>query len=213
MAKQEVIDLDKELALMLAPTQKTYLFVPAKGLDMKSEYPELASINEFALLTNTELVFCWLVGNRTSPLSIGGQWKGKNSEAIEKALQLSNLIKYLQEETVRKFVQGKFEAKIQNGINRMKLFNPSFRMKAKMMTEKMMNNLSRMVDISEEEFEKMGLDEKKSYADLTKKVTDTIDNLIVSNEEAYGVKEVKRKKGANDTASQQTLMDLAMQRE
>lgn len=203
--------LDDVLKEMTAPSQRTYLFVPAKGLDMKSEYPELATIHEFSLLTNTEIVFCWLLGNKTSPLSLDFQWKGVRAEAVEQALKLSGYLRYLDEKTIREYTKLKFESKVQNGINRMKLFNPSFRMKAKMMSEKMMDNISRMVDVSEEELDKMDIGGKKEYADLVKKVTDVMDNLIVSNEEAYGVKEVKRGKKKDEGGQQPTLMDLVMQ--
>lgn len=204
------LTLDEALRDLTAPTQKTYLFVPAKGLDMKSEYPELAVIHEFSVLTNTELVYCWLLGNKTSPLSLDFQWKGVRAEAVEKALKLSGYIKFLDEKSIRSNVELKFENKIQNAINRMKMFNPSFRMKAKMMSEKMMNNISRMVDVSEEELEKMDIGGKKEYADLVKRVTDVMDNLIVSNEEAYGVKEVKRGKKKDEGGQKPTLMDVVM---
>lgn len=187
---------------------KTYLFIPTDGKDMKSEYPELGDIPEFTLLNNFELVFVWCVGNRTSPLRDELDPRIK----YKKALEWSKLDKKLDLQTATDYSAGKFPTKISAAINRMAMFVPSIRMKAKIMSEKMFSNLERMVDISEEEFKAMGIEDKKKYADFTKTVTNELDELVVSLENAYGVKDVKRKKGDTAKNAVPTLMDKAMSR-
>lgn len=186
---------------------KTFVFIPADGKDMRTEYPELRSIDAFASLSNNELIFVWLVGNRTSPLYLGDSKNRKDS--IRKALDWSKLTEHFQPAVLSEFINEQFPTKIQSAINKMTSFNPSVRMKAKMMTEKMLGNLSKMVDVSEEELSDMTLQEKSSYAGLVKTITNSLDELIVANEDAYGVKLIKRKESALKNQDK-TLMDSIM---
>lgn len=194
-------DIEKDLKI---PGAKTYVFIPADGKDMRAEYPELNTVEAFVNLSNAELVFVWLLANRTSPLC---QDKEKNRKvATKKALLWSKLEVLLSKQLVSEYEQQKFPNKIITALNKMSSYNPSLRMKAKMMNEKMFSNLSRMVDVSEEEFANMELGAKKQYAELVKTVTNSLDELIVSNEEAYGVKVIKKKEAMKKN-SEQTLMD------
>lgn len=187
---------------------RTYLFLPTDGKDMRSEYPELGDISEFTLLNNAELVFVWCLGNRTSPLSNELDPKVK----YRKALEWSKLDKKLDLQTNSDYLLGKFPNKISSAISRMAMFVPSIRMRAKLMSEKMLVNLERMVDVSEEEFKVMDIDEKKKFAGFAKDVTNVLDELVVSLENAYGIKDIKRKKGDTAKSAQPTLMDKVMSR-
>lgn len=186
------------------PGAKTYIFIPADGKDMRAEYPELNTVEAFANLSNAELVFVWLLANRTSPLCPDND-KDRN-KATKKALEWSKLWNLLDNATCMEYGKQRFPNKIVNALNKMAAYNPTQRMKAKMMVEKMFNNLSKMVDVSEEELQKMELGEKKQYADLVKTVTNSLDELIVSNEDAYGIKVIKKKEKAQQNQGQ-TLMD------
>lgn len=187
---------------------QTYLFIPTDGKDMKSEYPELGQVPEFSMLSNAELVFVWCMGNRTSPLmSVADRPK-----AWSLALEWSGLIPRLSANEIENFKKGIFPSKISTAINRMGFFIPSIRMRAKLMSEKMMSNLETLVDLSEEEKARMTLSEKTSYAGLVKTITNEMDDLIVSLENSYGVKEIKKKKGEQGTPVR-TLMDEVMSRQ
>ena len=193
-----------------AEKTKTFLFVPSDGKDMRTEYPELGSIPEFATLTNTHLVFVWLVGNRTSSLNIADDFDKQNK--IHKALKLSKLWDKLSTEDLSNYGFGRFPQNIQSAIQKMMSFNPTARMRAKIISEKMFSNLEKMVDVPEEELSEMSLAEKNAYSNLVKNVTNVIDDLIVSNEEAYGVKIVK-KRAANNSDKAMTLMDAVLNME
>jgi hypothetical protein len=201
------IDLEAEFLQENKKETKTFLFVPAHGQDMKTEYPELSAVEEFALLSNEELVFSWLIGNKTSPLS--EKFFADRKLANQKALKWSKLETRLDSQSIVNFCDGRYSQKVDTAIRKMASFNPSIRMKAKMITEKAFNNLSLMIDIPIEEIEKMEVSDKKAYADLAKTITNTLDDLIVANEEAYGIKEKKKRKQAQK-GSEATLMDLIM---
>ena len=185
---------------------KTYLFVPTDGKDMKTEYPELGNIPEFNILSNAELAFVWLMGNRTSPLISNPN----REEAREKALMMPGLKKKLQPGDLDNYKRGIFPSKISTGIMKMGMFNPSIRMRAKQLSEQMFKNLEALIQLSEEEKSKMTLSERKTYAELVKTVTNEMDDLIVTLENAYGIKENKRvAKESNGT----TLMDKVLMRQ
>jgi len=201
--QQEAVDFG-------APLKKTYLFIPTEGKDMKAEYPELSTIAEFAMLKNTEMVFVWLIGNKTSPLHRANE---KDRQlAFKNALQWSGLEERLDLNTRALYAAGTFPTSIQAAIRRMEGFVPSYRMKAKLMLEKTFENLSKMVDVSEEELKMMDIETKKKYADFAKVVTNVLDDQVAALENAYGVKEVKRHKKAAGDKSPATLMDKVMAR-
>jgi len=201
----DLVNIEDEFNLK---KERTYIFVPADGKDMRVAYPELATIDSFNLLTDKELTFVWLISNKTSPLAKENR-KVSDTIAIKQALEWSKLDKYLTAQESLDYRAEKYPSKIQGAINKMSTFNPSTRMKAKIITEKVFNNISKMVDVSEEELQNMSLQEKKSYADFAKTVTNTLDELIIANEEAYGVKTVKKRE-QKSASSGKTLMDLIM---
>lgn len=197
-------NFDLDVDDLKIPGHKTYIFVPADGKDMRAEYPELNNIEAFVTLSNAEMVFVWLMANRTSPLCAGNHPDRKKATA--KALAWSKLNKLLDNKTLLDYGEQKFPTKLVNALNKMMAFNPSVRMKAKLMTEKMLLNLSKMVDVSEEELKEMSLSEKASYAGLVKTITNSLDELIVSTEDAYGIKVIKKRE-VNKQNQGQTLMD------
>src|SRR5689334_12888317 len=76
-----------------APGTKTFIFVPADGKDMRAEYPELNTVDAFVTLSNAEMIFVWLLANKTSPLHPDNF--PKRSTATKKALEWSKLTKLL----------------------------------------------------------------------------------------------------------------------
>lgn len=201
----------KEIALklddLIMPGTKTYVFIPADGKDMLTEYPELRTIDAFSSLSNAELVFVWLLANRTSPLAPDNE---KNRlKATTKALTWSKLDKLVDAQTLALYSRQQFPQKLISALAKMSNFNPSIRMKAKMISEKMLTNIEKMVDVAEEEFEQMTLDDKNKYASFVKNVTNTLDELIVSNEDAYGVKVIKKREDKVQNKGE-TLMDMIM---
>lgn len=188
--------------------RRTFIFVPSEGKMMLSEYPELANVPEFVVLNNAELVFVWMIANRTSYLCRDNE--PDRPKAIASALELSKLDARLPDKLKKEYREGIFPQKIMAAIQKMQLYNPSLRVRAKIISEKAFKNIEKMIDVADEELKFMAVDEKKKYADFAKTVTNTLDDLITSMENAYGVKELKVKKKTDDLTREPTLMDRVM---
>jgi chloramphenicol O-acetyltransferase len=120
------------------------------------------------------------------------------------------LNKILSSDMIMKYIEGNYAYHLFEAVKRMEKFEPSVRMKAKMINEKMFKNIERMVDVSEEEFKAMSLDEKKRYTDFAKNVTNMLDELVTSQENAYGVKTFKKKSDSEKLGNSPTLMDRVL---
>lgn len=205
------MDISKEFNLptgQLGVKTRTYLFLPSEHKDMKIEYPELAEINEFAVLTNSELILVWCLANASSPyeLSKAGDDKTKAVNLIKSALETSGLGKKLSDLEKNYYLTFMYPQKVKTAMQRMKLFRPSLRMKAKLMNEKMFENMEKMVDIAQEELQEMSSSDKLEYLKIVKAATENLQTLVPEIEASYGIKEVKKKSGATTTA-QPTIMD------
>lgn len=206
----DTIDLNlDDLNGLETKTTKTFIFLPVTGKDMKGEYPELRDVEEFMTLMDVELRFVWMIANKTSPFNCSNELTEISKfTKYEQAMKHSGLAKKVSEKTRTEYLQGRFTQKIHDAIQKMQVFNPSLRMRAKIMTETMFNNLEKMIEVTEEELEKMTVTDKKDYASLCKIVTDSKDVLLPQVENAYGVKEMK-KKGISGT-KEPTFMDIAL---
>lgn len=205
------IDFDPDEFNKTNIQKRTFIFVPIEGKDMKSEYPELNSVEEFAMLTNYELQFVWLLGNETSPFCIKKIISEVDKKkAYERAYDYSGLKKLGNEKLRSQIIEGIFPEKISRAIRKMENYIPSIRMRAKLMNEKMFSNMEKMVDLTQEELDAMDTGQRKDYATLCKTVTENIDNLIPLVENAYGVRTIK--KAAGQKSTEPTLMDIAMNR-
>jgi hypothetical protein len=200
-------DLDTSDLNLDAQFKKTFIFLPVANKDMKGEYPELMQVEEFQMLTDVELRFVWLLGNKTSPFCLANETVEQEREIKrEKALKASKLYDKISDKQRDEYYKGRFGQKIHNAIQRMLLFNPSLRMRAKLMNETMFNNMEKMVQLTEEELERMTVDDKKLYGSMCKTISENIDTLLPQVENAYGVREIKRKKG-DPNIKEPTLMD------
>lgn len=159
---------------------ETTIFAPTKGKDMKVEYPELATVKEFFTLRNQELAFVWYYSNRTSPFAIE-----TDERRVISSLKESGMYQSLSENELNKYRELVFPEEINIAIKRMKQFNPSIRMRAKMMYEKALDNLEALIDA---DVRIMSLEEKKSYSVLIKNVNEILPDVVLKVEESFGVK-------------------------
>lgn len=167
--------------------------VENKG-DLKREYPELADVEEFKDLNPSEVRFCWLVGNRTSPV-----FKMERGERIRKAMTIvwGANYKTSPKQKVRDIASAKSEEEIPEdilkGILKMNTFNPGYRLKAKLMAEYIFETLNELIVVDQVTMHSMDVDEKKKYADFVIKVSSELQGMIDRLENSYGVKTVDRK--------------------
>lgn len=164
--------------------QDIVLFEPSKR-DMFIDYPELKEYEAFRKISKSDMKFVWYVSNRTSPII-----REPKRKRIKMACELAYDARKLNvNERVKKMHdEGLLPEEIIEAIEVMASFNPSFRMRAKLLTEHNFNMIQSLVYIPEVERAAMDLEDKKKYADLILKTTAAVDNMIGNMESGYGVK-------------------------
>lgn len=167
MAKTETIEAD------------VILFGVEGDKDMRIEYPELLSVPEFAALrTKSELRFCWLVGNRTSPIfNIEQKAKVKKAMEIVYGIDRINRNKDLQQIYDYKNGTQDIPQHIFEGIERMTWYAPDNRLKAKLLSQYMFDTLTEMVVMNRDAISILDIEDKKKYAELIIKVSAELPNL------------------------------------
>jgi hypothetical protein len=168
------------------------LFGTSHDGDLLREYPELAKMEEFKDLDPKQVRFCWLVGNRTSPI-----FNMDRPERIRRALVTVWGQHYEKNPTIKHIVEADtadgLPEEILKAIHKMNTFSPSYRLKAKLMDEYIFETLNELIVVAPSELSMMDVDDKKKYADLAMKVSSGLGEMVERIESAYGVKAVERK--------------------
>lgn len=167
------------------------LFEPSKN-DMLLDYPELKEYEIFTKISKRDMTFVWYISNRTSPLLKAEPDKKKR---VRRALELAYDKKILSrnQRVMDIYNGGELPSDIVEAINVMASFNPSFRMRAKMLNEYNFEMLQSLSYLSEIDRAAMDIDDKKKYADLLKTTTSIIPTMIQNMETGFGVKVKKEK--------------------
>lgn len=164
--------------------------VEDKG-DLAREYQELSKIEEFKDLNPSEVRFCWLVGNRTSPI-----FKLKRGERIKTALRTVWGEHYASNPKIKELAKATGENDIPDdvlkGIYKMNTFNPGYRLKAKLMGEYIFEKLNELIVLDPSSMSMMDTDEKKKYADFVIKVSSELQGMVDRLENAYGIKTINK---------------------
>jgi hypothetical protein len=159
--------------------------------DLKREYPGLDKIEEFKDLDPKKVRFCWLVGNRTSPIFKLDRW-----DRIRKALKIVWGETHSKNPTIQDIVKAKDESELPDdilkGIYRMNMFNPGYRLKAKLMAEYIFETLNELIVVDSVTMMSMDIDDRKKYADLAIKVSSELNGMVERIESSYGVKTIDR---------------------
>jgi hypothetical protein len=162
--------------------------------DLKRDYPELAEIEEFKDLNPSEVRYCWLVGNRTSPI-----FKMDRMDRMKKAMSIVFGANYKTspKEKIRQLGNAGGEDEIPEdilkGIYKMNTFNPGYRLKAKLMAEYIFETLNELIVLDQQTMYNMDIDERKKYSDFVIKVSSELQGMVERLESSYGVKTVERK--------------------
>ena len=175
--------MDYDEALMFEPSNR----------DMKLDYPELAEIEEFNILSARQLKFVWYVSNRTSPIAGLDQKKRLKAAA---SMAWGNYHSKKQEAI--DYGNGIVPDEIKAAIKKMSSFIPSVRLKAKFMQEYIFDKMQKIIVVSDKEMDEMDADEKKKYADLALKVSSELNNVVDRMESGYGIKTKKKPNSKNE---------------
>lgn len=184
------------------------LFLPSSK-EMRLEYPELASIEEFKMLTDKQLKFVWWFANPTSPLVDDTSISKEANERKRIALALikSKLKDDLTIPDQEAYTQMYIPEQVRIAIHRMQAFTPSIRMHGKIMQEKIFENYNNIINTVIPS--NASADQKKEYVDLAKVISTEIPKLIGEIEDAYGIK-MKKRDEDKKTGQQPKLMDKLM---
>ena len=165
------------------------MFYPKTRNGLILDYPELEKIEVFRKLNKHDLLFVWYFACESSPFYKEEDLKVKTENALIEAYGINAA------DSLRsKFLAGNFSDKIRDGIAEMQKFKIGPRVKAKIMTEKAMNNYYELIDTDvntafkdkdhEEDFVK-----RKSYVDATAKIIASLPTLISQAERGFGLTE------------------------
>lgn len=160
--------------------------------DIKREYPDLAKIDEFKDLDPNKVKFCWLVGNRTSPIFSLERWA-----RIRRAMTIVWGESWAKNPTIKELANARdeddFPDEILKGIMKMNTFNPSYRLKAKLMAEYIFETLNELIVLDTVTMKSLDVDDRKKYADLAIKVSSELNGMVERIESSYGIKAIDRK--------------------
>lgn len=175
--------------------KRMVLFGPKNGRDLKRQYPELNNVPEFDKLNISELLFVWWFSNPTSPLVTDDNLPEKQRAgfAYEEAFANKN------EDVRNEYLSLNFPDRIRLAIDVMRKFNPTVRIRARMIVEKILSKYEKMVDVEMDEFktiDKDGNEEinwtgRNNYVSSAAKISETLPRLIEQVEQGFGVTESK----------------------
>lgn len=176
---------------------KYYLFGPRNEKDLGRQYPELKKEPEFKDLTTGELLFTWWYANATSPLIIDDTLSDK--QRIMAAYDQSFKKTSADNDRKSNYFSSIFPDRVKTAIEKMKSFNPSARIRSRIMIEKMMNQFEKLINVSEDDFiehdeggkKKINWTGRNSYVTSAKNISEMLPTLIRQLEEGFGVIEVK----------------------
>ena len=176
------------------------LFEP-KGNHLATQYEELGGFEELKDLSESEILFCWYLGNPTSPFNEVEDENEKLELCYNETLETVKV----PEDEKNEILRGDMPDKFQNGINIMRNFSVSQRLRSYMMTKHIINNLQKIAYLNAGDFDDMDEDAAKKYVDTSIKIAKEMPGMIKALESGYGLS-VKVQKKANEV--QISMSDL-----
>lgn len=171
-----------------------FIFAP-KGKNMFTAYPELKEVPEFKAISNEDMKFVWMIGNRTSSMFIEDLSNtsnfGRLKIAVEKAYG-----KQVDPKIYRDYTTGAFSIEVKMAYEYMKTYDPAIRIRSTMMIDKI---FARWESIAGKKMD------DQEYINITSKVIDKLPDLIKLKESRFGVSQKK------DTDKKENLMDLVLE--
>lgn len=163
------------------------LFGLETSQDLRIDFPQLATNEHFKDLKPREVKFCWLVGNRTSPL-----FEKKDVDKIKMAVKIC-YPNYLKKEELKDLFNGSLPDYLHNGIEAMKNFNPEIRLRTTLMQHYIFDELNYIVGMkTREDLSLMSNDELKKYSDLIRGIEKDLPDMIKRIEGANGISLYKK---------------------
>lgn len=180
---------------------KFSLFAPRTKNSLTKDYPELKNNSALKELEGKKLLFSYFLGCKTSPYyeEYNSSDLNERQKAVDRARIDSGYIIKDQRQFNDVFKQLNFPPEIRKAIQAFNLYEPSVRIRIKMMKEKMLNNFEKIIDVNIEgkEFEVVTKDGaftgEKDYDKISKyvgacsNIEKLTDDILKSLESGYGI--------------------------
>jgi hypothetical protein len=173
------------------------LYAPQNEKDLREQYPELWEVEEFSSLEIKELLLTWYYGAPTSPYS-----QLPHIQAVEESfLAVYKSHDKIPADKISKWLENDLSETQKIAVNRWKSMNVSMRIKSKTMVDKMLSNLEKMADVTDQDFQKYdeegnvvkGVDwaARTQYANFCRITSQLLPDLIKQSEQGFGITKVK----------------------
>lgn len=192
---------------------KFSVFAPRSARTLYEDYPELKEYNDvFKALSTNDLLFVWYYANETSPLyNILNPYK-RADECIK--LTYSKGLKKIEPSFKEALLNAKFPDNMKRAIDVMSKFRVGPRLRAKIVAEKIFENLERILDIDASDDTNFTNKEgdvdwakKKAYMDTSAKAIDIMPTLIKQIESSFSVTDKKKTDNSDEGDDDQSYMD------
>jgi len=179
------------------------LFPPHDGIDMFQEYPELASLEEFVMLSEKDLRFVWYFSNVTSP--VYKKYYSNKSKLAEKSMIAAYGRKIENSDPSKwiSFIRLSFPAKISIAIDKMQSFRVTARIKAQSAIESSFNNI---LDIAEDRpGDDSTISDKKAYTSTVAEISKILPSILKQVEEGFGIRREESGHSRDDSLMDELL--------
>ena len=193
-------DVGKKLKNNVIKIEENVLFPPDVSLegnyiitDLRRRYDELSKVEEFKSLKDWELFFIWLIYCPCSPygieahtennrISFSLEWVFKKSDGTFKS--------FANQDLYQKYLNREWGEAVSSAINKMQSYDPSLRMKAASMINKIMLDYESIIRLPLPEDN----DELKKRVDIISTISKDLKNLVKESEDSFGVRKIIRSK-------------------
>lgn len=154
--------------------------------DLRIDYPELGEEPAFKELKPRELRFVWLYANRTSPVFKQYHTLPKKERA-KVCVEIVYGKKFYLRKEAQSLYDSDFSPHIMKAIERMAQYQPSIRLRARLMNEYIYDNLQSIILVSQVEMKAMGPDDRKKYASLILEISKELPTVVNNIERGFGI--------------------------
>lgn len=161
------------------------MFLPKSVKEIFHDYPELKKHDEFKRMSQSDAVFCWYMGHRASPIC---HWEPEDRK-VSFAIKNSYLGK-LAPEKYNRLMDMNFSEEIREGIERMRTFNLSARIRFLKISETVINSWEEIAN-TKIDFSRLSegdnIKEAKEYVNSTKAIITEMPKLLDQLEQKYSI--------------------------
>lgn len=176
------------------------VFKPKSTRGLFVDYPELKKFSKLENLRPDDILFVWFYACEASPVN-SKKKETSQRDRVKESLDLSYYksdINTISKIDADNMLDGRFSPKIAGAIEQMEKFRVGPRVRARMLTEKMLTNVETILDIDasdtaqfQNKDKEVDFAKKKAYVDTVEKGLKIIPKLISSLEGGYDLSEEK----------------------